>query len=79
MAEQNYEIDIDAGRDDDEMQIDNDTSTVTRRGRGFGGNAGDSQLSARNGKMGITGTPGPTTAVRCKSPLHLFSQYLMYI
>ena len=76
MGDQSYEIDIDAGRDDDEMQID-DTSTVTRRGRGFGGNTGDSQLNARNGKMSSSGTPGPATAVRCKSPLHLFIQYLI--
>lgn len=70
MADQNYEIDIEAGRDDDEMQVDNDAATVTRRGRGFGGNTGDAQLSNRNGKIGGAGHPGPATAVRCTSPLH---------
>ena len=66
MADQSYEIDIDAGRDDDEMQIDDDAPTVTRRGRGFGGNTGNSQLNAHNGKMSSSGAPGPATAVRCK-------------
>jgi hypothetical protein len=66
MTDQNYEIDIEAGRDDDEMQIDDDTGPVTRRGRGFGGNTGDAQLSSRNGKMSTAaGNLGPVTAVRC--------------
>jgi hypothetical protein len=77
MGDQSYEIDIDAGRDDEEMQIDDDTPTITRRGRGFGGNTGDSQLNARNGKLASTGTPGPTTAVRCKLPLHLYIRSLI--
>lgn len=68
MTDQNYEIDIEAGRDDNEMQIDTDAPPVTRRGRGFGGNTGDAQLSNRNGKIGIAGNPGPATAVRCTVP-----------
>ena len=74
MADQSYEIDIEDGHDDDEMQIDNDTGPVTRRGRGFGGNMGDSQLhSGRSGKFGnsTSRAPGPATAVRCTSLLHV--------
>ena len=64
-----YEIDIEPGRDDDddEMQIDNDSSTVIRRGRGFGANTGEVQLSSRSGKAGLGANPVHATAVRCMS------------
>jgi hypothetical protein len=64
MADQNYEIDIEPGRDDDEMQVDTDTAPVNRKGRGFGGASGDSQLDSRNGKTSTT-NPATATAVRC--------------
>ena len=64
MADQNYEIDIEQGRDDDEMQVDNDTAAINRKGRGFVGNSGDSQLDSRNGR---TSNPTHATAVRCTS------------
>jgi hypothetical protein len=67
MADQAYEIDIEPGRDDDEMQVDNDTSTIKRRGRGFLGNTGDGQLNSRNGKTSLTVSAAHATAVRCKS------------
>jgi hypothetical protein len=64
MADQNYEIDIEQGRDDDEMQVDNDTAAINRKGRGFVGNSGDSQLDSRNGKTS-SANPTHATAVRC--------------
>lgn len=70
MTDQNYEIDIEPGNEDD-MQLDNDTSnSVNRKGRGFGSGGGDAQL-ARNGsgRLGGTGNPAHATAVRCTSPL----------
>jgi hypothetical protein len=67
MADQTYEIDIEPGRDDDEMQVDDDASTVKRRGRGFVGNTGDGQLNSRNGKTSFTASAAHATAVRCKS------------
>jgi hypothetical protein len=66
MADQNYEIDIEPGRDDDEMQVDNDTTVINRKGRGFVGNSGDSQLDSHNGKTS-TANPAHATAVRCTS------------
>lgn len=71
MADQSYEIDIEPGREDDEMQIDNDTNIVKRRGRGFGSNTGDVQLSVRNEKTGGPGNPAHATAVRCMLPIYL--------
>jgi hypothetical protein len=67
MTDQTYEIDIEPGRDDDEMQVDNNTSTIKRRGRGFAGNTGDGQLNSRNGKTSFTPSAAHATAVRCKS------------
>jgi len=64
MADQTYEIDIEPGRDDDEMQVDDDVSTVKRRGRGFVGNIGDGQLNSRNGKTSFTANAAHATAVR---------------
>jgi hypothetical protein len=66
MADQNYEIDIEQARDDDEMQVDNDTAAINRKGRGFVGNSGDSQLDSRNGKTS-SANPTHATAVRCTS------------
>jgi hypothetical protein len=62
MADQNYEIDIEAGHDD-EMQVD-DESATRHRGRGFNSSAGgDSQMSFANATN--AGSQGPATAVRC--------------
>ena len=66
MADQNYEIDIEPGRDDDEMQVDSDTAAINRKGRGFVGNSGDSQLDSRNGRTS-SANPTHATAVRCIS------------
>jgi hypothetical protein len=68
MTDQNYEIDIEPGRDDDEMQIDEEIPAVSRRGRGFTGNTGDARLSARNAKIDGVANPAHATAVRCMDP-----------
>ena len=69
MADQNYEIDIDAGGDVEEMQVDNDAG-VNRKGRGFG-SGGESQLASRNGSGRLAGSANPAhaTAVRCTIPI----------
>jgi len=64
MTEQNYEIDIEAGHEDEEMQVD-DEPGVRQRGRGFGGSGGDSQVGVRHANATSTGIQGPATAVRC--------------
>jgi hypothetical protein len=72
MADKDYEIDIEGTGHDEEMEIDNETSTVTRRGRGFRGRNDDAHFTARNSKTDrLVGTPGPATAVRCttRTPL----------
>ena len=66
MTEQNYEIDIEAGHEDEEMQVD-DEPGVRQRGRGFRGSGGDSQMGQRNASATSTGIQGPATAVRCTS------------
>jgi hypothetical protein len=73
MADQNYEIDIEPGRDadDQEMDVDNDSSTVVRKGRGFGGHTGNVHLSSRNAKWDGPTNPTHATAVRCIPPLFL--------
>ena len=69
MADKDYEIDIEGTGHDDEMDVDNDASAVTRRGRGFRGTKDDVHFTARNGRNGrLAGTPGPATAVRCNPP-----------
>ena len=73
MADKDYEIDIEGTGHDEEMEIDNETSTVTRRGRGFRGRNDDAHFTARNK---TAGTPGPATAVRCTTRLlHLKLPY----
>ena len=69
MADQNYEIDIEPGRDDEEMQVDEDVPAVTRRGRGFrGSGAADAQPSSRIRRVGgVAVNPAHATAVRCTS------------
>jgi hypothetical protein len=67
MTDQNYEIDIEPGRDDDEMQVDSEAPAVKRRGRGFAGNNGENQLNARNGKTSFSANSAHSTAVRCES------------
>jgi hypothetical protein len=66
MADQNYEIDIEAGHDD-EMQVDDEAGT-RQRGRGFAGSGGggDSQMSFGNANN--AGSQAPATAVRCMFP-----------
>jgi hypothetical protein len=82
MTDQNYEIDIEPGRDDEEMQLDtnNDNTSshnVNRKGRGFGNNAGDAQL-ARNGSGRLaSGNPAHATAVRCIPPPTRYSYELL--
>jgi hypothetical protein len=79
MADQNYEIDIEPGRDEDEMQVDSADAAaqlnVNRKGRGFGNGAGEGQLGQRNssGRLGA-GNPAHSTAVRCMSSTF----YLLY-
>jgi hypothetical protein len=67
MADENYEIDIEAGHDD-EMQVEDDGTR--QRGRGFagggGGGGGDSQMSFGNANN--AGSQAPATAVRCMFP-----------
>jgi RNA-binding protein 8A len=69
MTDKDYEIDIEGTGHDEEMDVDNETSTVTRRGRGFRGRNDDAHFTARNSKTDrLAGTPGPATAVRCRPP-----------
>jgi hypothetical protein len=77
MADKDYEIDIEGTGHDEEMEIDNEPSTVTRRGRGFRGRNDDAHFTARNNKTDrLAGTPGPATAVRCTTRLlHLKLPY----
>jgi hypothetical protein len=74
MADKDYEIDIEGTGHDEEMEIDNETSTVTRRGRGFRGRNDDAHFTARNNKTDrLAGTLGSATAVRCTS--HLLQKF----
>ena len=66
----NYEIDTELERDNDEMQVDSEAPTVTRRGRGFGRNTGDVKFSSQEGRASGTGNPSHATAVRCKHILN---------
>jgi len=76
MAEPNYEIDIDAGRDDDEMQVDDGLSAANRKGRSFGEKSTDGYLASRNGRTGGAGNPAHATAVRCNISVFLFAWIL---
>ena len=62
MDDTNYEIDIEAGHDDEEMQVDEDMSSLNRKGRGFRGNA---RVGPYGGRNNVSGNPAPATAVRC--------------
>jgi len=63
MADQNFEIDIEAGRDDDEMQVDEEAQTMKRRGRGFRSGTANHQPLQRRAE-GVA-NPSHATAVRC--------------
>src|SRR5204863_127844 len=62
MGDANYEIDIEPGHDDDEMQVDEDSPSLNRKGRGFRGNARVGPYGSRNG---VSENPAAATAVRC--------------
>ena len=71
MTDQNYEIDIEPERDEDEMQVDTDAPVVKRRGRGFAGRSGEAQLNSQNGRTSFTANSTHATAVRCESRISI--------
>ena len=69
MGDKDYEIDIEGTGHDEEMDVDNDASQITRRGRGFRGRSDDAHFTPRNVRNSrVEGTSGPATAVRCTDP-----------
>ena len=76
MADSTYEIDIEAGHEAEEMQVDREetSSSLNRKGRGFGRESGASHYAARNGRTGVSGNPSHATAVRCKFSLYFFRE-----